>query len=61
MKFTPSRLKEILEILSGARDFPSEYSNNFCVMFCWGLWWGLLVIIICLFCGQSSRFIYIDF
>ena len=27
----------------------------------WPLWWGILLGIILLFCGQSSKFIYIDF
>ena len=26
-----------------------------------GLWWGILTGIILLFCGQTSKFIYIDF
>ena len=26
-----------------------------------GLWWGALLGAIILFCGQSSRFVYIDF
>lgn len=26
-----------------------------------GLWWGLLAAAIILFCGQTSKFIYIDF
>jgi hypothetical protein len=26
-----------------------------------GLWWGLLAGAIILFCGQTSKFIYIDF
>ena len=26
-----------------------------------GLWWGILAGIILLFCGQTSKFIYIDF
>lgn len=26
-----------------------------------GLWWGALLVVIILFCGQTSKFIYIDF
>ncbi len=26
-----------------------------------GLWWGFLAAVILLFCGQRSKFIYIDF
>lgn len=27
----------------------------------WGIWWGILILLIVTFCGQSSKFIYIDF
>jgi hypothetical protein len=27
----------------------------------WALWWGALTLVIALFCGQASKFIYIDF
>ena len=27
----------------------------------WGVWWGVLSLVIYMFCGQSSKFIYIDF
>jgi hypothetical protein len=27
----------------------------------WGMWWGILVGIMLIFSGQSSKFIYIDF
>jgi hypothetical protein len=26
-----------------------------------GIWWGLMIGLILLFCGQTSKFIYIDF
>jgi hypothetical protein len=26
-----------------------------------GIWWGVLALAILLFCGQTSKFIYIDF
>jgi hypothetical protein len=25
------------------------------------LWWALLAVVVAVFCGQSSKFIYIDF
>jgi hypothetical protein len=54
--------KQLLEYLGGERDepppaFPVLLSN----WWFWGLWWGVLSILIFLFCGQSSKFIYIDF
>lgn len=55
-------VKQVLEYLGGERDgrppgFPFELSN----WLFWGLWWGALCLLIFLFCGQSSKFIYIDF
>jgi hypothetical protein len=55
-------LKHVLEYLGGECDeppkgFPIELSN----WLFWGMWWGALSILIFLFCGQSSKFIYIDF
>jgi hypothetical protein len=26
-----------------------------------GIWWGLLLVVVMLFSGQTSKFIYIDF
>jgi hypothetical protein len=54
-------LKQVFEYLGGERDdspsrFPIKVSSPL-----WGLWWGLLGCLIVLFCGQSSKFIYIDF
>jgi hypothetical protein len=56
------RVKQILEYLGGECDeppagFPVLLSN----WVFWGLWWGALSVLIFLFCGQSSKFIYIDF
>ncbi len=54
-------LKHACEYLGGARDagppgFPLALDSPW-----WGLWWGLLGCVIAACCGQSSRFIYIDF
>ena len=54
-------LKQALEYLGGERDsppagFPVPIGSPL-----WGLWWGGLTALIVLFCGQSSKFIYIDF
>lgn len=56
-----SWLKHALEYLGGERDsppagFPLSLGSPF-----WGLWWWGLTALIFLFCGQSSKFIYIDF
>ena len=53
--------KHACEYLGGERDSrpSSMVPSPSSVM--WGLWWGLLACVIFLFCGQSSKFIYIDF
>jgi hypothetical protein len=55
------RWKHALEYLGGERDegppgFPLGVRSAL-----WGLWWGVLGCLILAFCGQSSKFIYIDF
>lgn len=55
-------LQLILEYFGGSRDeapprFPIALSNS---VF-WGLWWAFLSLLIYIFSGQSSKFIYIDF
>jgi hypothetical protein len=55
------RLKELLEHLNGcSTDAPAWLGRNL-PGWVWGLWWALLFGVITLFCGQSSKFIYIDF
>jgi hypothetical protein len=54
-------LKQACEFLGGERDegppgFPIGLRSPL-----WGLWWGILGCAILMFCGQSSKFIYIDF
>jgi hypothetical protein len=54
-------LKQLLEYVGGERDnSPSKFLPDVRSPL-WGLWWGLLGCLIVLFCGQSSKFIYIDF
>jgi hypothetical protein len=55
-------IKHFLEYLGGSQDdpppgFPVLLSNAWF----WGLWWGVLIVVILVFSGQSSKFIYIDF
>jgi len=55
-------IQQALEYLGGERDesppgLPIAISN----WLFWGLWWAALAILIFLFSGQSSKFIYIDF
>jgi hypothetical protein len=54
-------IKHLLEYLGGELDTPPPGLQLPLNAYGWGLWWGLLLVIILFFCGQSSKFIYIDF
>ena len=56
-----SWFKECAEYLGGARDAAPAPIPLSPADWRWGLWWGVLTGLILLFCGQSSKFIYIDF
>ena len=55
-------IKQALDYMGGASDdapagFPVTLNN----WAAWGLWWAALTLVIYVFSGQSSKFIYIDF
>lgn len=55
-------LKAFFDYLGGVNDAPPAGAS--CLLqnpIFRGLWWGLLVILIAIFSGQTSKFIYIDF
>ena len=54
-------IKSVCEIIGGSRDLDPGAETS--VRWSWlrGIWWGLLAGAIILFCGQTSKFIYIDF
>jgi hypothetical protein len=52
-------LGEWLEYCGGSRDFPPSPTSVSWLG--WGVWWGILLIVIWMFGGQESKFIYIDF
>lgn len=49
-------IKRFFEYIGGAETVPPRKLS-----WPWGLWWTLLVTIIIFFCGQASKFIYVDF
>jgi hypothetical protein len=53
--------KHTLEYLGGMRDQPPTGVPLGLGSPAWGLWWGALAILVYLFGGQTSKFIYIDF
>lgn len=55
-------LKQVLDYLGGAADNPPGDSPQFLTSPIFlGVWWGALIILVVLFSGQTSKFIYIDF
>jgi hypothetical protein len=54
-------IKHVADYLGGAEDLPPDGLSLPASSPLWGLWWGALTIVIVLFCGQASKFIYIDF
>ncbi|HEX4262907.1 MAG TPA: hypothetical protein VH597_01100 [Verrucomicrobiae bacterium] len=56
-----SWFKHVFDYLGGSREKPPA-GMPFLVSPLWlGIWWGLMIGLILLFCGQTSKFIYIDF
>jgi hypothetical protein len=53
--------KMLCEYLQGCSETPPPGMPNLSSPVWRGLWWGLLAGGILLFCGQTSKFIYIDF
>ena len=54
-------MKQLFEYLGGSSDEAPATLRLPLSSPLWGLWWGLLLSLIVFFCGQSSKFIYIDF
>jgi hypothetical protein len=55
-------LKDLLDFLGGVNDSPPEGAPRLLRNpLLRGLWWALLLILIAIFSGQTSKFIYIDF
>ncbi len=53
--------RDAFDYLGGSRETPPPGAAVLASA-CWiGIWWGLLAGLILLFCGQTSKFIYIDF
>src|SRR5579872_1994659 len=54
-------LKDICDYIGGSREEAPAGYRLLTSPWLMGLWWGLLAGLILLFCGQTSKFIYIDF
>jgi hypothetical protein len=53
--------KNVFDYLGGSREEPPAGMPFLSSPWWFGLWWGLMIGLILLFCGQTSKFIYIDF
>jgi hypothetical protein len=53
--------KCVFDYIGGSREEPPAGIPFLGSPLWFGLWWGLLIGLILLFCGQTSKFIYIDF
>lgn len=56
-----SWFKHVFDYLGGSREKPPAGLPLLASPWWLGLWWGLMIGLILLFCGQTSKFIYIDF
>ena len=56
-----SWIKNFFDYLGGSREEPPPGAAFLASPIWVGIWWGLLIGLILLFCGQTSKFIYIDF
>jgi hypothetical protein len=55
-------LKQAFEYIGGAQDDPPPgFPFQLRHWWFWAAWWAILALAIYVFCGQSSKFIYIDF
>jgi hypothetical protein len=56
-----SWIKNFFDYLSASREEPPPGASFLASPIWLGLWWALMIGLILLFCGQTSKFIYIDF
>lgn len=54
-------LKDVCDYLAGSIEQPPAGFAFLASPWWSGIWWGILAAFILLFCGQTSKFIYIDF
>ncbi|MBC8137722.1 MAG: hypothetical protein H8F28_17720 [Fibrella sp.] len=55
------QMRNIVDYLTGATDVaPSGFKVSLSSPL-WGVYWAFLILLILIFSGQSSKFIYIDF
>ena len=53
--------KQLADYLGGSVDTAPPGLPLRLTSWAWAIWWSALTLLIVLFCGQASKFIYIDF
>ncbi len=54
-------VKHFFDYLGASEEEPPPGARFLASPVWLGIWWGVLIALILLFCGQTSKFIYIDF
>jgi len=55
------RVKDLADYLGGCTDVPPPGFPIGVASWTWALWWGVLALLIIVFGGQATKFIYVDF
>ncbi|HEY2433891.1 MAG TPA: hypothetical protein VGI12_14545 [Vicinamibacterales bacterium] len=55
------RLKDLADYVAGCTDTPPPGVSIGVASWAWALWWGALGLFVLVFCGQATKFIYVDF
>jgi hypothetical protein len=55
------RLRELADYVGGCADAVPPGVPIGLASWIWALWWGVLSLLVIVFCGQATKFIYIDF
>ncbi len=56
-----SKVAAWLEVAGGARPLPKELGGRLDVAFIIGIWWLVLIVVVVVFSGQNTKFLYVDF
>jgi len=61
LEATLAWIKHFFDYLGASREEPPPGAGFLASPIWLGIWWGLMIGLILLFCGQTSKFIYMDF
>ena len=55
------KIAVFLELIGGSRPAPEPKRFYSLYHIAWGLWWTVLMLVVIVFSGSNSKFVYIDF